>query len=419
MNLCRLIKEKYPGMIIALGGAHITALPEYILGHDYIDFVCLGESENTFLKLCQSLLKRQWRPDFPELKGIPGLGFRHNSTMIINKNLELLDNIDSIPYPDWGSFPIQNYFRLKESHGNLRSERWMIMLFSRGCPYNCSFCTTPKIWKRRWRPRDPKQVVQEIKFLQRNYNIQEVHFEDENMNTDINRLKEFCDELIRQKIDIVWQTANGIRPNGLDEELLAKMIKSGCSNIVLAPESGSKRVLDGIIDKSLELGEIVRVCGIANKLKLKLAVYFIMGLPQEKKSDLFKTLRLLIMLAYKGADECLIGVFAPLPGSRLFDQLCAEGQIKVDSEFFESLIAMGDIGKAKSWSKYIANYELKIFQLAGYFLFHGTKLFLHPVKAYRTFLNIVSGRQELKTERFILLKLKKIRGCFKMKERVN
>lgn len=404
-NLCKLIKEKYPKMLIVLGGSHVTPLPEYCLKSD-VDFVILGESEYSFLRLCRSLSKNNWKIKQSEIKKIKGVGYKINSRVIINKEIELIKNIDSLPYPDWDSIPMENYFSLKQSHGSLRFNKWTIMLFSRGCPYNCSFCTTPYIWKRKWRVRDPIKVVDEISFLQKKYGIKEIHFEDENMNTNPKKLKLFCDELMKRKIKINWQAANGIRPNGLNKNLLSKMIKSGCTNLILCPESGSKRVLDKIINKSLNLNDIIRVFNIAVKLKLKTTAYFIIGLPGEKKDDIKKTMKFIRKCAKIGVDECVISSFSPLPGSKLFYNLCDENKIKINENFFKMLISIGDLIKAKSWSEHITGNELRRYKIIGYLSFHIIKGIFHPIKILCSILNIISGKQELKTERVILSKLK-------------
>lgn len=415
MELCGLIKNKFPDVILVLGGAHVSALPEYILKNRNVDFVCLGESEFSFLRLCEDLKACQFKKDSLELNNMGGVGSRTGSGITVNRNIELLKNVDLLPYPDWDSIPMENYFRLRSGHGALRYDKWVIMLFSRGCPYNCSFCTTPNIWKRQWRPRDPKKVVEEIRYLQDKFGIREIHFEDENMNTSIDRLNSFCDEIIKQGIKINWQTANAIRPHAMARSVFEKMAKAGCTNISLAPESGSKRVLDKIIEKSLDLSEILNAARNAVKANLKVGVYFIMGLPGEKRLDILHTLRFIVKLAIAGVDECVVSMFAPLPGSRLFERLCEQGKIKVGEDFFESLVSISDIGKVKSWTEYVTEGELKLYQFMGYSLFHTTKLFFHPVKSSRSISNIFRGTQELKTERFILLKLKKIGNLFRPK----
>jgi radical SAM superfamily enzyme YgiQ (UPF0313 family) len=413
MALCKLIKTEYPNIKITLGGAHVTALPDYLLQYDYVDFVCLGESEKTFLRLCESMRRNRWEADPLSLSGIEGLGFKSGPAKTISRGIELLDDIDSLPYPDRDIIPLDNYFRLRSAHGSLRSDRWAVLFFSRGCPFDCSFCTTPMIWKRQWRSRDPRKVVDEIRFLQEKYGVDEIHFEDENMNTDISKLDEFCNELIKQKIKINWQPANGIRPHGLDSRIISKMYESGCTNIVLAPESGSRRVLEKIMNKFSEPEEISRVCRLADRHKIRTMLFFIMGLPGEKISDAIQTIKYMIRLAIDGADECAISLFVPLPGCRIFDQLHKEGRVKIGEEFFESLISQGDIYKVKSWSEYISAPELKLLQLSGYALFHLAKLFFHPLKTGKMFLNVLSGRQELKTERSAFLKLERLRDLLK------
>jgi radical SAM superfamily enzyme YgiQ (UPF0313 family) len=419
MALCGLIKRGYPQIKIALGGAHVTALPDYLLQYDCVDFVCLGESEYTFLRLCQSMRDNRWEAEPLSLGGIGGMGFKSGPKMTVNRDIQLLDDIDSLPYPDRDIIPMDNYFRLRAAHGSVRSERWAVLFSSRGCPYDCSFCTTPMIWKMQWRPRDSRKVVDEIKFLQEKYGIEEVHFEDENMNTDIAKLGEFCDELIKQRIKIDWQPANGIRPHGMDDEIISKMSRSGCTNIVLAPESGSSRVLEKIMNKFSHPGEIRRVCKLAYRHKIKTTLFFIMGLPGEKISDVIQTIKYMIRLAIDGADECAISLFVPLPGCRIFDQLQKEGRIKIGEELFESMASQGDIRKAKSWSEHISDSELKLLQLSGYILFHLTRLFFHPLKSGRMLLNILSGRQELKTERSAFLKLERFRGLLRIPRPVS
>jgi magnesium-protoporphyrin IX monomethyl ester (oxidative) cyclase len=404
MELCKLIKERFPTKFIILGGSHITAIPKYILKSQYVDFICLGEGETTILKLCQSLSKNNWRKDM-RLSKIKGLGFKDKDSIFINHEIELLEDIDDLPYPDWDSIPIDNYFEAKQSHGSLTYNKWIVMLSSRGCPYQCTFCNTPYIWKRKWRPRNPIKIVDEIIYLRNKYGIKEIHFEDENMSTDLKRLEKFCDELIEKKVDILWQAANGIRPHKLNRRILSKMRESGCTNIILAPESGSQKILDEIINKSMNLDEIVDAFRYSIDANLRTMAYFIMGLPGETKKDLRKTLLFLMKLARIGVDECSIALFVPLPGSKLFYELCDKNRINLNNNFFESLISMSDLGCSKSWSDDIKDKELKKYRMVGYMSFHFTKLLFHPINTFRSVMNILKGKQELKTERMFINKL--------------
>ncbi len=397
-----------------MGGAHVTALPEFVLECRDVDFICLGEAEIIFLKFCKILEANNWQVNVEELTKLKALGFKYGDGQIyLNKDLNLMEDVDGAPYPDWDSLPYENYFALKESHGSLRFDRWAILLFSRGCPYSCSFCNTPYIWKRKWRARDSKKVVDEIVYLQTKYNVKEVHFEDENMSTDLNALENFCDELITRNINIKWQAANGMRPERMSEKLIQKMAESGCTNVVLAPESGSKRVLKEVVTKTISLAEVLRVALISSKYKLKTTVYIMMGMPGEKRTDMWKTISFLMRVAKKGIDECVVSLFVPLPGSELFNKLCKQNRIQVNEQFFKSLVAQGDLSKSESWSEEVSDAELSLYRILGYSLFHVTRFFFHPVNVFRSIINVILGKQELKSERVLVTKIRKTKDYFK------
>ena len=410
MELARSIKERFPEVIVVVGGSHATAVAEHVMNSRVVDVVCLGESERSLPALCHALERNGWRTIPADLAGIAGIAYRDGERIVVNRDVELIDDVDALPYPDWESVPMQTYYNFKEANGPVWTDRWVPLLSSRGCPYDCAFCSTPSIWRRRWRPRDPVKLVDEIAWLQREHGIQEVHFEDENMSTYPERLKAFCDELVRRDIGIKWQAANGMRAHGLDRELLAKMVASGCTNLVLAPESGSRCLLRDGLNKDIDLDEIARAGRTAHGLGLRTSTFFMMGMPGETRRDVARTLAYLMRLAFAGVDECSIGQFVPLPGSRLFDRLRSEGRIELDDAFFRSLTSMGDLSSSRSWSEHYSNVELKLYQLIGYGLFHFTRLVFHPLSTAGTFANVLNGRQELKSERFLIAKLRRLRG---------
>lgn len=410
IDLARSIKERCPDTIVVVGGSHATAVPEQVMLSGDVDIVCLGEGERSLPMLCHALERDGWKIITEDLVDIAGIAYRDGERVIINQDVALIDDVDALPYPDWDSVPMETYYAFKEGNGPVWTDRWVPLLSSRGCPYDCAFCSTPSIWRRRWRPRDPVKLVDEIAWLQREHNIEEVHFEDENMSTDPERLETFCDELVQRSIGIRWQAANGMRAHGLDRELLAKMVASGCTNLVLAPESGSRCLLQDELNKDIDLDEIARAGRTAHDLGLRTSTFFMMGMPGETRRDVTRTLAYLMRLAFAGVDECSISQFVPLPGSRLFDRLRSEGRIKLDDAFYRSLTSMGDLASSRSWSEHYSNWELKLYQLIGYGLFHVTRLVFHPVSSGRTFVNVLKGRQELKSERFLIAKLRRFRG---------
>jgi anaerobic magnesium-protoporphyrin IX monomethyl ester cyclase len=412
-RLCHILKKNHPNSLVFIGGAHASALPEYSLRETEADFTVISEGEETFLKTLKVLKENRWRIDKGRLKGIKGIGFRLGPKIYVNKEIELIRDINKIPYPDYTDIPLKNYFSANDGHGVSRKKRWTVMLFSRGCPNECSFCNTPLIWRRRFRVRNPDDVIGEILFLQSKFSIEEIHFEDENMSANPNRLSKFCERLVENKITISWHSPNGIRPEGITPDLLEKMKKAGCTTIVLAPESGSERVLKEIIRKNINLDTVLNVAKMAGKLKILTQIYFIIGLPGETKKYLFKTKKFGMACALNGVDECSYTAFAPLPGSELFNKLLKEKKIQLNDSFFSSLVSMQDLEKVKSWCENISDNDLRFYRLFGYVTFHVTKLIFHPIKLLRSIMNIITGRLEIKTERFIVTKMRKIRYLLK------
>jgi radical SAM superfamily enzyme YgiQ (UPF0313 family) len=398
-ELIHLIKQKFPDKKIVLGGAHATILTEFILKDTEADFVVIGEGELTLLDLCQNLRNYQ---------NVHGIAYKENGKIYYTPPRELILNLDILPVPDRGLINIQNYFKAAEPHGCSASGRWTTILSSRGCPYNCTFCTTPRIWLRKWRSRSPQKVISEMIELNQKYGITDFHFEDENMGFNKRWLHEFCDLLIEQNLNFTWQPSNGLRVETiLDPSLMEKMKKSGCSLVVFTLESASDRVRNEIIRKSLDIKNVEKAVILANKVGIKSTCYFMIGLPGERFEEAKTTIKFMIRLARKGLDEPVISIFSMLPGCKLFNDFYQQGKIKLDLKFFHDLLVQGDLATLKSWSEHISSKQLKKLRNRGYLMFAINKAIFHPTKALRSLLNIYKGTDELKSERVVRIFMKR------------
>ncbi len=393
VETARRIKAKYPEIRIVFGGAHPTIMIQQTMAIPEVDFVVISEGEYTFKALLDAIeAGHGW-------ENLDGLAYRKDGEVVINPKSNFIKNIDEIPFPRRDLLPMQNYFKAREPHGCANRELWTTMIATRGCPYGCTFCNTPQIWQRRWRPRSPGNVVDEIKKLQQDYGIEEIHFEDESLTTDPKWVVEFSKELKRRDIHILWQTSNGVRAESITEETLDLMIDAGCTQITVAAESGSPRILKDIIDKKLDLKAIVRAVMLARKRRVFIACYFMLGLPDERISDVFKSIGLALRLAFYGADEVVFSVFSPLPGSKLLERLVEEGKVSVGDEFFDDLTPHGDLLVSKSYSDHIGDRQVIFLKYFGYASFYSAKLIFHPFKILRSVRNVIKGVQEIKTER--------------------
>ena len=400
-ELCRQIRALRADIKIVLGGPHPSALYAEILAEDrdLVDFVVLGEGENPFLHLCQKLLHNDLLAqsnigsDISNLAYIDDSGTCQMGTEKLERNTKL--DSDNIPFPARHLLPMENYIEAQESHG-YSNGRWTSMISSRGCPYGCTFCASRKT---RWVSRSAIDVADEIEYCIEKWNIREFHFEDDNMTINVKRLIEICNEIKRRKLDITWQTPNGIRASRIDEEMLRAMKESGCEHVTLAPESGSPRVLEEIIQKGKDFDlDHLRDCGAtAHKLGLKVAAYFVLGLPGETREDMEMTISYARELARVGVDEVNFGLFIPLPGTPLWEP--SKHKIK-DLDWLD-LLTVGDLAKAVSFNDEVGSKELDWVRKKAYISFLLTRILYHPGQFAGTIFNVLRGIEKTKTERVL------------------
>ncbi|MEQ1878046.1 MAG: radical SAM protein, partial [Bdellovibrionia bacterium] len=227
LELVREIRAKFPRAFIVLGGEHVTADYEYILRTtSEADACVLGEGENKFVSMLQAL------DEGVEKERLPGCAVRDSVTSVPVKNPEAdgryrIQSVDEIPRPAWDLFPIESYQSSKHSIGS-RHHRAMPMLASRGCPYRCSFCSSPQMWTTRWKARAVGDLINEIKSYIRDYGINRIEFYDLSMFIDKRWIAEFCNRVIDEKLDITWTMTSGARTEALSPDILELIKKSGC-----------------------------------------------------------------------------------------------------------------------------------------------------------------------------------------------
>ena len=398
LDLAREIKKKRD-IPIVLGGAHPSATPSETLRNEQIDYVIMSEGEQTILDLLKVLDGKKKENE------LDGFAWKEKGVVRVNPKTKLIENLDKIPFPRRDLLPMENYFKAREAHGTV-NERWTPLISSRGCPYECTFCSS-RLWLRRWRVRSAKNVVDEIEECIENFRIKDFHFEDENLTISKERTIEICDEIKDRNLDIIWQTPNGIRASATDNEMLIRMKEAGCKHITVAPESGSKRVLEEVIRKHQNLDDVTRVVRLAKRIDLKSAAYFILGLPGETLEDIEMTMDYSAKLAKEGLDEVVFSMFIPLPGSELYDKLKAEGKLNHN---YEDLAAIGDLNKAASWSEHVSSEQLQKLRRRAYLRFHIIRAFYHPRSTVKSIVNVLTDRQETKTERVIETFIKRYVG---------
>ena len=331
--LTRMVAEQardaFPDALIVLGGEHGTAVFEYVLRNSPIDVVVSGEGEETIVNLVRA---HEARDDLATVGGITFLDADDNiqSTGLSTR----IRAVDDLPLPDWDSFPIKEYIDRHQING-MNLGRSMPLLATRGCPYECTFCSNPSMWTRRYITRDPKLLVDEMELYIDTYDVVNFDFQDLTAIVNHRWATELCEEIIARSLNVTWQLPSGTRSEVFDQRLLNLMFEAGCRALSFAPESGSEEILKSV-KKQVGIDSLLDAVRMAVKAKLKLSCFIVIGFPNERPDTLRATMKLVRRMALLGVHDVSVTKFVPYPGSELFRELQETGKIEMDDAFFVS-----------------------------------------------------------------------------------
>jgi anaerobic magnesium-protoporphyrin IX monomethyl ester cyclase len=302
-KIASLVKREDKYLPVIMGGPHISIKSEEVLKIcSEVDFLVRGEGEETILELIK-VISTRWGDKNATFYDIKGISYRQNGNIIHNPQRGFISSLDSLP------FPARDLLVNKDSYN---SEDMGLLMTSRGCPYSCSYCAT-SIWERKTRYRSVDNVINEIKLVIDKYGTPQITFKDDSFTVNRKRVLELCDMLIKEKIDISWDC--NTRVNHIDEEMLKKMKKAGCSNIKVGIETGSERILK-LMNKKITFDQCRKAAKLFRKVGIHWTGYFMMGLPSETKEDVYATLKFMKELE---PDYASLSVYEPFPGTDLFN----------------------------------------------------------------------------------------------------
>lgn len=314
-KICKQINSSCP---VVVGGAHATVKAHEILDiSPNVDYVIRGEGEVTISELIRAL-----ESDHNNLNSIQGLSFRYQGNIRHNPERNAIKNLDDYPFPD-RSLLINEQKYTPEDMG--------LIMTSRGCPFVCSYCATHA---KKISYRSIDHIINEIKFLKEKYHTTQITFKDDSFTVNKRRVKQLCDRMIIEKLNINWEC--NTRVDLVTEELVLLMKKAGCNSIKVGIESGSRRILQQI-HKGITLEQIRSAAELFKKIGIYWTGYFLMGVPDETIEDVNKTLEFMYDIA---PDFASIGVYEPYPGTSMFNEAAKKGLVKPDmtiDEFYTIL----------------------------------------------------------------------------------
>ena len=319
LEVCSVLREANPDMIIVVGGIHPSLYPERFLHSGYVDYVILGEGEFRMVHLL-NCIKSDEVPQFD------GVAFLNDGKAIIQALTQRIRNLDVIPYPDRTLIDMEKYIRIGTPFAPFpREERVATILTTRGCPNNCNFCATVHYWGRKLRKRSVDNIIGELKELRDLYDIREIQFADDNMTADTR----FAKNLFRKMKPLKFKlcTPTGLYFNSLDPELISLMAEAGAYQITVAIESASERVLRDIIRKKVNLRIVKKLIEEAHKYDIGVHGMFIVGFPGEKREEIMMTFDFPFQV---GFDSVSFFMANPLPGSDLYRECEEKGYLRED-----------------------------------------------------------------------------------------
>ena len=323
----RFIKAVLPDVKIILGGALPTVWVEKVITCTDIDYFVMGEGEIVL----KELLKGISADDEKQIATIKGIAFRRHNQNIINDRPEFIDNLDSVPFPDYSDLDFIKYgnFKHKFAHTLLtRQTPYAQTITSRGCPMKCTFCAASTVSGRKVRLRSAENVLAEIAHLRNLYGIKEVIFLDDHFLFDRQRALDIMHGIGERFPDMTWKCVN-VAVFSLDKQLLEAMLASGCNQITLSIESGDKDVLKRLIKKPVDLKKAKQIADMAKAMGIEVISNFVVGTPGETWEQIRNTFKYAEDL---NIDMVNFHIATPLPKTELMKICIEHGLLKSEDE---------------------------------------------------------------------------------------
>ena len=366
VRLIDLMRRAHPDLFIVLGGEHVTSLPEFCLKTSKADALVLGEGEETIVELATALEQGS------SLHEVAGVAFRDEQKLCINQRRPRHKEVDDIARPAWDHFNVEVYHEHRLVGGMYSASVTIPMLATRGCPYQCTYCSAPNMWTPKWIPRDPVQVVDEIEYYIETYGARNFPFQDLTAIVKKDWIVQFCQELIRRELEITWQLPTGTRSEAIDAEVAGLLKQTGMVSVSYAPESGSVATRR-FIKKQMKTDDLMRSIQAADEAGLNVMIFLVIGFPHDEPEHLRENFPFIDRLAKAGVTDCGVGFYMALPGTELFHSLYDSGDIKLDRAYFRHILASLSLVSSHSYNASMGNLALSVWKIRMLLRFYAGK----------------------------------------------
>jgi anaerobic magnesium-protoporphyrin IX monomethyl ester cyclase len=325
IKVCNITRRVNPKILTVVGGPHVSAVPEEFLEEaKNADIAVIGEGEYTMLEIADCV-----ENNLPVSK-IKGIAYRKGKAIVRTPPRALIENLDVLPYPAYHLVDVEKYLHPEKIEYRSFKDRSISMITSRGCPFNCCFCSVHLHMGKAFRAHSVDYVVNHVQYVVNKFNVKTIFFEDDNLTLDTKRFEAICDKLIAKGIKVKWETPNGVRVDCLTPQLLKKMQQSGCQSVFFGVESGDQHILDNIIGKSLQLKDVVKAAKNCKEIGLKTGAFYIIGFPGETKENMLRTVDFALWLEKEYGVGIHMFLATPSIGTKLYEECKRKGYIRKD-----------------------------------------------------------------------------------------
>lgn len=325
-NLMKQLKKELPDVTYCSGGVHTTVKPIETMNEFGVDFIIVGEGEDTIVEVCEKLERKE------SLTGVKGVMYRENGEITDNGRRELIKDLDTIPFPARHLIDMGPYLKPPGIIRGFATKNQTTIVTSRGCPFKCIYCGSHNTFGRKTRRRSVKNVVDEIEYLHKTYSIKGIYFCDDTFTLRPEWVRQYCEELKQSNMKIVWACQS--RVDQTDENLMRLMKESGLVQLDFGVESGSEKILKilgkgGHGDRTEAIKKSFELC---RKLDIRTLATFIIGNPEETKEDIEQTFNVAKEIK---SDYTAFYFLTPYPGTDIYDMAIKNGWLDPNLPFSE------------------------------------------------------------------------------------
>ncbi len=375
LKYLELIKNILPESLTVIGGPHTTFMPyETLKNSDNLDVVVIGEGEETMVDLTNHATQ-----NIEDINDVNGIVYRDwkDGNLKTTEKRPLIKDLDKLPFPARHLVPFDSYGVSQEQTGGI--------ITSRGCVYNCNYCSSSLIMGKKFRSRSPGNVVDEIEELIDTYHINDIGFMDDTFMLNKKRASDIADEIKARDLDLTFVASS--RVDRVDKSLLENLKSSGLKTIYYGVESGSQRILD-LMKKGITLKNVEDAVKMAKDVNLDVLTSFILGYPGETEEDMNTTIDFSTKL---DSDYCQYSILTPFPGTPIYKDLIEKNLI--DNEDWDRYTVLKPILKynelglnKKLVERKLATAYLKFYTRPKYLLKHRHMIKVMLQTVFRSFI---------------------------------